>query len=145
VVAPHRVRLERHRAELTARVRSLQHSFDEMVAASRDSNADDEHDPEGATIAFERAQLVAVLKQATADLDELDAAVRRLDDGTYGVCERCGLPIAPARLEARPAARRCIGCAALGLNPAGSGDHEAGAELGRVAVEERVVAFGPST
>ena len=111
---PHRARLERDRAELSARVRDLQASFDEMVAASRDSNADDEHDPEGATIAFERAQLVAVLKQATADLDELDAAVRRVDEGTYGACERCGLAIAPARLEARPAARRCIGCAALG-------------------------------
>ena len=114
MAAPHRARLQRDRADLTARVRTLQRSFDEMVAASRDSNADDEHDPEGATIAFERAQLVAVLRQATADLDELDAAVRRVDDGTYGVCERCGRPIAPARLEARPAARRCIGCAALG-------------------------------
>ena len=107
-----RSRLERDRTELAARVESLQRSFDEMVAASRDSNADDEHDPEGATIAFERAQLVAVLKQANADLVEIDAAIRRLEDGSYGVCERCGLPIAPARLEARPAARRCIGCAA---------------------------------
>jgi DnaK suppressor protein len=113
VTAP-RARLERDRAELTARVRILQHSFDEMVAASRDSNADDEHDPEGATIAFERAQLVAVLKQATADLEELEAAVRRVEGGTYGVCERCALPIAPARLEARPAARHCIACATTG-------------------------------
>jgi hypothetical protein len=56
-VPAERARLERDRAELTTRVRTLQHSFDEMVAASRDSNADDEHDPEGATIAFERAQL----------------------------------------------------------------------------------------
>ena len=85
-----------------------------MVAASRDSNADDEHDPEGATIAFERAQLVAVLKQATSDLTELDAALARVEGGTYGVCERCGLPIAPARLEARPAARHCIACATTG-------------------------------
>jgi DnaK suppressor protein len=114
VAEPHRARLERDRADLTTRVLTLQQSFDEMVAASRDSNADDEHDPEGATIAFERAQLVALLKQATADLDELDEAVRRVDEGTYGVCERCGRPIAPARLEARPAARRCVGCAALG-------------------------------
>ena len=107
-----RSRLERDRIELAARVESLQRSFDEMVAASRDSNADDEHDPEGATIAFERAQLVAVLRQANADLVEIDTAIRRLEDGSYGVCERCGLPIAPARLEARPAARRCIACAA---------------------------------
>jgi DnaK suppressor protein len=95
-------------------VLSLQQSFDEMVAASRDSNADDEHDPEGATIAFERAQLVAVLKQATKDLHELDAAIGRSEDGTYGVCERCGEQIAPARLDARPSARRCISCAASG-------------------------------
>ena len=113
VVASHRARLEGDRAELSARVRDLQASFDQMVAASRDSNADDEHDPEGATIAFERAQLVAVLKQASADLHELDAAIGRVDDGSYGACERCGLPIAPARLEARPAARRCIACTAL--------------------------------
>jgi RNA polymerase-binding protein DksA len=105
-------RLERERIELAARVESLQRSFDEMVAASRDSNADDEHDPEGATIAFERAQLVAVLRQVNADLAEIDAAFRRLEDGTYGACERCGLPIAAARLDARPAARRCIACAA---------------------------------
>ena len=110
----HRSRLERDRTELADRVQSLQRSFDEMVAASRDSNADDEHDPEGATIAFERAQLVAVLRQANADLVEIDAAIRRFEDGSYGVCERCGLPIAPARLEARPAARRCIACAAHG-------------------------------
>ena len=97
-----------------AQIEALTKEFDSVVAASQSSNADDEHDPEGATIALERAQLVAVLRQATADLDELDAAVRRVDEGTYGVCERCGLPIAPARLEARPAARRCVGCAALG-------------------------------
>ena len=106
--------LEADLADTAARLDALRRDFDGDVAASADSNADDEHDPEGATIAFERAQLVAVLKRATVDLDELDAAVRRVDEGTYGACERCGLPIAPARLEARPAARRCIGCAALG-------------------------------
>jgi DnaK suppressor protein len=85
-----------------------------MVAASRDSNADDEHDPEGATIAFERAQLGAILQQATGDLAEVDAALERVADGTYGVCDRCGQPIAAARLEARPTARYCIACARTG-------------------------------
>jgi len=102
------------RRRALARLVDLSGDYAGMVEASRDSNADDEHDPEGATIAFERAQLAAVLRQATADLDELDAAVRRVDEGTYGACERCRRPIAPARLEARPAARRCIGCATLG-------------------------------
>ncbi len=82
-----------------------------MVAASRDSNADDEHDPEGATIAFERAQLGAILSQSVADLAEHDAALERLAAGGYGRCERCGEPIAPARLDARPTARLCIACA----------------------------------
>jgi RNA polymerase-binding transcription factor DksA len=82
-----------------------------MVAASRDSNADDEHDPEGATIAFERAQLASVLRLATDDLAEVDAALGRVSAGRYGRCERCGRPIAPARLDARPTARLCMTCA----------------------------------
>ena len=82
-----------------------------MVAASRDTNADDEHDPEGATIAFERAQLDALRRQAAEHLGELDAALQRVDDGTYGLCAGCGLPIDPRRLEARPVARTCVPCA----------------------------------
>jgi DnaK suppressor protein len=81
------------------------------VAASRDSNADDEHDPEGATIAFERSQIGALVRQAREHLAEVDAALERMEIGTYGVCEGCGEPIPPARLEARPAARRCVTCA----------------------------------
>ena len=94
----------RHVAVLTAELRAL---FD----ASRSSNADDEHDPEGATIAFERAQLSAVLDAARRHVADAEAALRRFDDGTYGVCERCGHPIPAARLEARPAARTCVACA----------------------------------
>jgi len=111
VVAPHRARLERDRAELTTRLRTLQHSFDEMVAASRDSNADDEHDPEGATIAFERQQVVALLDAARQRLADVEAALARRDAGGYGVCETCGRPIGAERLAARPAARTCIDCA----------------------------------
>ena len=85
-----------------------------MVEASRDSNADDEHDPEGSTIAFERSQVGALVDQARAHLAEVDAALERVEDGTYGVCESCGQPIAPARLEARPVARTCITCASRG-------------------------------
>jgi DnaK suppressor protein len=83
-----------------------------LIAASADANADDEHDPEGATIAFERAQLAALLDQARDHLAELDDALDRLREGSYGRCERCGRPIAAERLAARPAARTCITCAA---------------------------------
>ena len=105
-------RLERDRAELTTRVRTLQHSFDEMVAASRDSNADDEHDPEGATIAFERSQVATLVREGEQHLVDIDDALARLDAGSYGTCERCGSPIPEGRLEARPTTRHCVGCAA---------------------------------
>ena len=83
-----------------------------MVAASLGTNADDEHDPEGATIAFERSQVGALITQARDHLAELDAAEARVADGSYGICEGCGRPIAPERLEARPVARTCVTCAA---------------------------------
>lgn len=89
----------------------LRGDFDEVVAASRDTNADDEHDPEGATIAFERQQVAALLEQARRRLADIDAAVTAVEAGTYGRCESCGGPIAPERLAARPSARTCIDCA----------------------------------
>ncbi len=79
--------------------------------ASRDSNADDEHDAEGATIAFERSQVDALVRQAEAHLEEITAALERVADGSYGICAVCGKPIDPARLDARPVARTCVGCA----------------------------------
>jgi DnaK suppressor protein len=104
--------LTRARAETLAQIAALTAEFDEVVAASASSNADDEHDPEGATIAFERSQIGALARQARHHLDEIDAAVARLEAGTYGTCEQCGTPIGEERLAARPAARTCIRCAA---------------------------------
>lgn len=104
-------RLEAERAQTLRRLANLTSDFDAVVAASRDTNADDEHDPEGATIAFERSQVDALVRQARRNLVEIDAALDRLSAGTYGVCEVCGGPIGEGRLEARPAARRCIVCA----------------------------------
>ncbi|WP_324273404.1 TraR/DksA family transcriptional regulator [Blastococcus brunescens] len=103
--------LDAERAAALAQIESLTREFDEVVAASKASNADDEHDPEGATIAFERQQVVALLDQARRRLDDVDAALARRDAGGYGTCETCGGPIAAERLAARPAARTCISCA----------------------------------
>ena len=103
--------LEAERQQALQRLAALTGDFNEVVAASRDSNADDEHDPEGATIAFERSQVAALVLQVQGQLAEVEAAIERLAAGAYGVCEQCGQPIATARLEARPAARTCIGCA----------------------------------
>jgi DnaK suppressor protein len=103
--------LLRLRDQAGAQVSSLQGELQALFEASRASNADDEHDPEGTTIAFERAQLTAVLDAARRHLRDLDLAVHHFDEGTYGVCETCGKEIPDDRMTARPSARTCITCA----------------------------------
>lgn len=109
-----REELAAERDRTLQRLAALTGDHAEMVAASRDTNADDEHDPEGATIAFERSQIGALVRQAEQHLCEVDAALKRLDDGTYGTCRTCGRPIGAGRLEARPVAAECIDCARVG-------------------------------
>ncbi|WP_306209851.1 TraR/DksA family transcriptional regulator [Actinoplanes sp. RD1] len=103
--------LVRLRAAAEAEAAELDRDLRALFAASRDSNADDEHDPEGATIGYERAQLTALLTAARTRVAEVDDALRRVADGTYGTCEHCGRPIGAERLEVRPFARHCIACA----------------------------------
>lgn len=104
-------RLDELEAAARSRLEELDRNFDDVVEASAASNADDEHDPEGATIGFERAQVSALRWSAERTLAEIAAARERVRLGTYGICESCGRPIAPARLEARPTATLCITCA----------------------------------
>ena len=104
--------LRAQRRETEQRLERLSRTFSDVVHASESSNADDEHDPEGSTIAFERSQVGALIAQARQHLAEIDAAEVRVAEGRYGTCERCGDPIPPERLEARPVARKCVACAA---------------------------------
>jgi DnaK suppressor protein len=67
-----------------------------------------------ATHVFEQQRDLALRDRSRAELQRIDAALVRLDDGTYGTCERCGQPIAPERLEAIPWAATCIDCARKG-------------------------------
>lgn len=101
-------RLHEEGAALRAHLVRMAEDMTTFFEASRDSNADDEHDPEGQTIAFERAQLSAMTEQARVHLSEVEAALERVTTGTYGLCEVCREPIAAARLEARPTARTCV-------------------------------------
>jgi DnaK suppressor protein len=103
-------RLDAERIAARTQLDGLQRDFTGIVDASANSNADDEHDPEGSTIAFERSQVSTLIDQARRRLADIDAAVARLDDGTYGVCEVCGRPIPAERLAARPVARTCVTC-----------------------------------
>lgn len=107
-------RLRSERAQTLDQIESLARVVDGIVTAQAGSATDDEHDPEGQTIAFERAQAGALLQQARDRLAALDDALRRVDDDTYGRCGRCGQQIGPERLEALPAARLCITCASAG-------------------------------
>jgi DnaK suppressor protein len=93
------------------RLIALERDFSAIVEGAGQANADDEHDPEGATTAFERQHVAALLDQARRQLAQVDAAIGRLDAGHYGQCERCGQPIPAARLTARPAATTCVRCA----------------------------------
>jgi DnaK suppressor protein len=105
-----RARVEADRDRTRARIAGLERDLSRLFDATADS-PDDEHDPEGATIGFERAQVAALLDAARRQLAELDHVAARLASGEVGTCERCGGLIGAERLEARPATRVCVGCA----------------------------------
>ena len=114
-----RILLEEERARKALLLPALRADISSANAARQDSNVDDEHDPEGSTIAFELSQAAALMQQSSATLVQVEAALERIADGSYGYCEICGAPIAEGRLEARPWTPYCI-------------DH-AGGPLGRKA------------
>jgi RNA polymerase-binding protein DksA len=70
----------------------------------------DNHLGDVATVTFDREMASTLEENSTHVLSAIDAALARLDQGTYGTCETCGSPIAPERLEAIPWATQCIEC-----------------------------------
>jgi DnaK suppressor protein len=106
-----RTALESERARARDRLAALERDFASSVEAARNANADDEHDPEGATLAFERQHVAAHIGRVVDRLREIDAALARLDEGGYGICRRCGQQIPAGRLAARPSATTCVACA----------------------------------
>lgn len=92
-------------------IASLTQNVATIVESARLTATDDEHDPEGSTIAFERSQAGALITSTRDHLADVDGALDRIDHGTYGWCERCGETIGRERLLARPSARTCIACA----------------------------------
>jgi DnaK suppressor protein len=112
--------LERFRELLLAERREAEERLAEqsegIVAvreARSDGSVDDEHDPDGPTMSQEWSQRTAVLHDVEHELVDIDRALARIDDGTYGVCEKCGEKITVGRLEARPTATLCIDCARM--------------------------------
>jgi len=101
-----RVRMERQLA-------SLERNFAELVESADLQPPDDEHDPD-ATTAYDRAQITSLATATRAQLVNVDRALAAIEDGPYGACRRCGRSIGVARLQALPAATRCVTCAATG-------------------------------
>jgi RNA polymerase-binding transcription factor DksA len=99
-------------ARALERAAALEREFADLADAASAAGTDDEHDPEGATLAFERQHAAALLTAAREQLAAIDVALGKLAARQYGVCERCGQPIGAERLAARPAAQTCIRCAA---------------------------------
>jgi DnaK suppressor protein len=110
-VSAQRAAVEDERRRTAVLIDGLQRSYADIVAAAELTSTDDEHDPEGATIGYERAQVWALMRQARADLVALDAALVRIDEGTIAVCSVCSGPIAVERLLALPQTQTCISCA----------------------------------
>ena len=100
---------ERDRSE--GQLERLRLAVAAIVEGAELTSTDDEHDPEGATIAYERAQAIALLRQAAADVDALTSVAETLRSGSWPVCSACGDEIGRERMEALPTTRRCIRCA----------------------------------
>ncbi|OZM78866.1 TraR/DksA C4-type zinc finger protein [Pseudonocardia sp. MH-G8] len=103
--------LAAQREEAVERIAALEHQLAGLAEEQALTAHDDEHDPEGITIASQRAQLQGLRAGARRDLAAVDRAVDRLAAGRYGRCAGCGNDIGEARLEALPAAETCIACA----------------------------------
>ena len=111
--------LLRQRGELNARRRSYREQLDRLAAAAEElaeaSGTPDLGDEAGFGEAdpssVERDRLLTLRALSRQRLDDIDAAVRRLDAGAYGGCRTCRRPIPVARLEAVPEATQCVSCA----------------------------------
>ncbi len=99
--------LDQVRETLSAERDRLALQIESLEPSTSDSRVDDNFADLG-QVAAEQGENQALASQLRNELEEVELALTKLDDGTYGRCETCGEPIAPARLEAMPAARFCI-------------------------------------
>lgn len=101
-----RASLEEERSNLRARLEELGDGG--LGSLSYDHNFAD-----SSQVTAERGEVDVIVGSLRESLSEVEDALNKFDKGTYGICERCHQPIAHARLEAMPEARRCINCASL--------------------------------
>ena len=94
------------RAALEQERDDLLRQLNELGNLNYDSNFAD-----SSQVTAERGEAEVLVAKLRETLDEVERALAKQDEGTFGLCENCGKPIAPARLEAMPTARFCIDCA----------------------------------
>ncbi|MGQ0743126.1 MAG: TraR/DksA family transcriptional regulator [Acidimicrobiales bacterium] len=105
------------RANYTEAANSLRDAAEEMAREMEPGDVQfDEESGEGGTMAMERERDLTLSAQARAAVEEIDLALRRMEDGSYGRCIRCQEPIAEARLKALPYAALCVACKSGGLS-----------------------------
>lgn len=105
-----KTRLQRERGDLIGRIREHLHRSDDPDLMSLASHMASVDDWEVADLLWDTD--IAILGHELSELREIDLALQRIENGTYGICNECGRPIDPARLNARPAARQCLPCKA---------------------------------
>ncbi|GGO61017.1 DnaK suppressor protein [Microbacterium nanhaiense] len=103
--------LEARLEDVLAARRRRSEDLTELADARSAATADDEHDPEGATLSDEWSRIVGLDAEAERELRAIDDAQKRLAEGRFGTCEACGSPIPVARLRIRPTATMCVNCA----------------------------------
>jgi DnaK suppressor protein len=110
-LAAQRRELEARRASYLADVaRSTATALELTEDGGNQDMADEDGFGEGDTLNVERDRLLLVAAEAQAKVAEIDAAIGRVEAGTYGSCEACGKPIPAARLEVVPEATLCVSC-----------------------------------
>lgn len=103
-----RQRLTEERSRLTATLEGLETDLEAQKDSLQELSVVDEHQGDIATETFEREKDLSIVESVRAGLEDIDNALHRLDEGTYGECEICHKPIGDERLEAVPAARFCV-------------------------------------
>ena len=99
------------RATYTTQAEILQAEAEQLAAEREPGDVQfDEESGEGDSLAVERERDLALSAQARAAVEEIDAALERIEDGTYGVCAQCGKNIPKERLRALPQAALCVQC-----------------------------------
>jgi RNA polymerase-binding transcription factor DksA len=108
--------LAEERTTYTRQAASLKAEADSLVAEREPGDVQfDEESGEGDTLAVERERDLALSAQASQAVEEIDIAVAKIHDGTYGVCEQCFSNIPKERLRALPHAALCVQCKSAGF------------------------------